>query len=70
MAAKIISAVSQNSRMREFKEWFSAKPHLRKRGTHECFPERLLKFPQAETWVSVNKPLYKRTRKLLISPLT
>ena len=68
MAVRSNSAVSENLRIREFKESVSARPHLRKRSEHKCFPQRLLKFPLAETWVSVKKPLYKGTKNLLISP--
>ena len=68
MAVRSNSAVSENLRIREFKECVSARPHLRKRGIHKCFPQWLLKFPETETLVSVKKPLNKRTRKLLISP--
>ena len=49
MAVRSNSAVLENLRIREFKECVSARPHLRKRGIHKCFPQRLLKFPQAET---------------------
>ena len=45
MPVRSNSAVSENLRIREFKECVSARPHLRKRGIHKCFPQRLLKFP-------------------------
>ena len=48
MAVRSNSAVSENLRIREFKECVSARPHLRKRGIHKCFSQRLLKFPLAE----------------------